>query len=147
MPSEDAQSLLAEASGSLADGRLKLYITSSSLCFRKSHRDLMSEGVYVPLRATGDRQKHVVAFARTLGKHCAIAAAGRFFMELGARKPTGEPAWGESVLSLRRDCVRRAYRDIFSRRTIETVHRNGKSVLPLASVFAHLPVALLEAVE
>ena len=149
MQTGDAQALLAEASDNLFDGRLKLYVTSKSLCFRKSHRDLMSEGVYIPLRAIGDRQKHAVAFARTLGERCAIAAAGRFFMGLGAGrpKPVGEPAWGDSVLLLRRDCVCPAYRDVFSRSTIETVRSNGKYVLPLASVFAHLPVALLEAVE
>ena len=149
MQSQDTAALLAQASANLGDGLMKLYVTSSALCFRKSHRDLMAEGAYIPLRAAGDRQKHAVAFARTLGHRCAIAAAGRFFIGLGAgtRKPIGEPAWGESVLLLRRDCVRPAYRDVFSRSTIETARRNGKYVLPLASVFAHLPVALLEAVD
>jgi len=147
MQNGDAQALLADASDNLADGRLKLYVTSRSLCFRKSHGDLMAEGGYIPLRATGDRQKHVVAFARTLGKRCAIAAAGRFFLELGAPKPVGKPAWGAWDLLLRRDCAHPAFRDVFSRKTIESVRRNGKYVLPLAAVFGDLPVALLEAVE
>jgi len=149
LQSQGTASLLAEATKDLSAGLIKLYVTSSALCFRKSHRDLMAEGGYIPLRAAGDRQKHAIAFARTLGRHCAVAAAGRFFVELGAGtgKPVGEAVWGDSVLVLRRDCVRSAYRDVFSRCTIETVRRNGKHVLPLAKLFAHLPVALLEGMD
>jgi len=147
MQSQGAPALLEQITKNPSDGLVKLYVTSSALAFRKSHGDLVTEGSYIPLRAAGSCQKHAVAFARTLGPRCLIAAAGRFFMELGRnRNPTGE-AWGESVLLIRRDCVRPAYRDVFSCRTIETVHRNGKHVLPLAEVFAHLPVAWLEGVD
>ena len=132
-----------------ADGVIKLYVTSRALCFRKSNRDLFAKGSYIPLRAAGDRQNHVIAFARALRRRSAIAVAGRFFMALGAEdtKPTGEATWGDSALLLRRDLSRPAYRDVFSGCTIETVQRNGKPTLPLAQVFAHLPVALLEGVE
>jgi len=132
-----------------ADGVIKLYVTSRALCFRKSNGDLLAKGSYIPLRAVGGRQNHAIAFARALGRRCAIAVAGRFFMALGAEKtkPTGEAAWGGSALLLRRDLSRAAYRDVFSGCTIETVQRNGKHTLPLAEVFAHLPVALLEGVE
>ena len=127
---------------------MKLLVTSNALCFRKSHLDLLTKGSYLPLRAAGERQNHVVAFARGHGGRCAIAAAGRFFMGLGAEtgKPIGEATWGDSALLLRRDCAFPAYRDVFTRRTIEAAHRNGKPALPLAEVFAHLPVALLEGV-
>ncbi len=78
-----------------------------------------------------------------------MLTAGRFFLELGGGtgKPVGEAAWGDSVLVLRRDSVHSAYRDAFSRETIEPVRRNGKHVLPLAQVFGHLPVALLEGMD
>ena len=140
--------LIEEATSDMSDGLLKLFVTSIALCFRKSHLGLLTKGSYLPLRAAGERQNHVVAFAREHGGGCAIAAAGRFFMGFGAEtgKPTGEGAWRDSALLLRRDCVFPAYRDVFTRRTIEAVQRNGKHALPLAEVFAHLPVALLEGV-
>jgi (1->4)-alpha-D-glucan 1-alpha-D-glucosylmutase len=140
--------LMEEVTDDMTDGLIKLLVTSNALCFRKSHLELLTRGSYLPLRAAGDRQNHVVAFARRNGGQCAIAATGRFFMGLGAetRKPVGETAWGDSALLLRRDCVFPAYRDVFTRRTIEAAHRNGKRALPLAEVFAYLPVALLEGV-
>jgi len=123
-------------------------VISRALCFGKSNRDLLAKGSYIPLRATGDRQNHVIAFARGLGRRSVIAAVGRFFMALGSEttKPTGREIWGDSALLLRRDISRAAYRDVFTGRTVESVERNGKHTLPLAEVFAHLPVALLERV-
>ncbi len=109
----------------------------------------MTEGSYLPLRASGRRQNHVVAFARSRNQHSVIAAGGRFFMSLGApgRVPVGEEAWGESVLTLRRELPYSVYRDVLSHARVEVARQNGQPVLPLAQVFAHLPVALLEAVE
>jgi (1->4)-alpha-D-glucan 1-alpha-D-glucosylmutase len=132
-----------------AEGAIKLYVISRALCFRKANRELLAKGSYIPLRAAGNLQNHVIAFARVLGRRSVIVAASRFFMALGAdrRKPTGEETWGDSALLLRRDLSRAAYRDVFSQGTTETARRNGKHTLPLAKVFAHLPVALLYGVE
>jgi (1->4)-alpha-D-glucan 1-alpha-D-glucosylmutase len=143
------QPMIRGISENPTDGMVKLFVTSRALCFRKAHADLMTEGSYLPLRAAGRRQNHVVAFARSLNRRAVIAASGRFFMSLGApgRVPVGEEAWGDAVLMLRRDLARTAYRDIFSQATVEVGTRNGQPVLPLAQIFAHLPVALLEPVE
>ena len=142
-------SKIREIAENPTDGAVKLFVTSRALCFRKAHADLMTEGSYLPLRASDRRQNQVVAFARSLNQHSVIAACGRFFMSLGApgRVPVGEEAWGESVLMLRRDLVCPVYRDVLSDARVEVVTRNGQPVLPLAQVFAHLPVALLEGVE
>jgi len=100
------------------------------------------------LRAAGDRQNHVVSFARMLGGRAVLVVAARFFMELGSaeRMPIGPEAWENSSLLLRRDLSHAAYRDVFSHTTIEA-KPNGKQSLPLADVLAHLPVALLESIE
>ena len=143
-----ALAVLEELTGDLTDGAIKLYVISRALCFRKSNVDLLLRGSYVPLRATGRLQNHAIAFARALGRRSVIAAAGRFFMALGAetRKPTGPEIWSDSALQLRRDVPRTAYRDVFSGRTVEIVVQHGRHILPLAEVFAHLPLALLESV-
>jgi len=132
-----------------ADGAIKLYLTSRALCFRKSNRDLLEMGSYIPLRVAGDRQNHAIAFARVLGNRVLIAVAGRFFMDLGADRalPTGEEIWGDSALLLRRDLARAAWRDVWTQCTIPAGQRNGKHILPLAKIFAHLPVALLDGVQ
>jgi (1->4)-alpha-D-glucan 1-alpha-D-glucosylmutase len=121
-----------------ADGAIKLLITGRALAFRRTNPDLFSEGSYLPLRATGDRQNHVVTFARIGGRRAAIAVAGRFFM--GIR----EGAWARGALKLRRELGFRVWRDVFTRRTIEV---QAKRSLQLADVFRELPVALLEGVE
>jgi len=132
-----------------ADGAVKLYVTSRALHFRKSHHSLFSKGSYLPLRAAGDRQNHVVAFARMLGRRSVIAVAGRLFMGLGAgaEPPMGAQVWGGSVLLLRKECRDRVYRDVFTHRLVEVDSRNDKRVLPLGGIFSHLPVTLLESPE
>jgi (1->4)-alpha-D-glucan 1-alpha-D-glucosylmutase len=132
-----------------SDGAIKLYVTRCALRFRKINHRLLSTGSYIPLRGAGKRQNHVVAFARTLGPHSVIAMAGRLFMGLGAgaNLPLGVEAWGDSVVLLRKECRHAIYRDIFTQRMIEPEVRKGRFVLPLAKVFSHLPVALLESAE
>jgi (1->4)-alpha-D-glucan 1-alpha-D-glucosylmutase len=145
---QGARSLIEELTQDPGDGAIKMYITSRAFCFRKSNRELMAKGSYIPLRGGGARQQHVISFARAIGRRAAIAVAGRFFMALDAaeRMPTGAEVWSDTALLLRRDLSCPAYRDVFSQHTIETAQWNGKRVLPLAEVFAHLPVALLEGI-
>jgi (1->4)-alpha-D-glucan 1-alpha-D-glucosylmutase len=143
--SDDPLPWLGRALSSLADGALKLFVISRALCFRRTNRELLEEGSYIPLRAGGERQNHVVAFARNHGRRSALVVASRFFASLGAdrRPPVGAEVWGESALLLRRDFSRAAYRDAFTRQTVETDRQGGRHTLPLAKVFSHLPVALL----
>jgi (1->4)-alpha-D-glucan 1-alpha-D-glucosylmutase len=130
---------------SLGDGLIKLYITSRALRLRRANPELFARGAYLPLRAAGGRQAHVISFARALGRRQVIVLAGRFFLALGAAQslPVGEAAWGDSVLLLRAELGSQTYRDIFTQLPVKPGVRNGKSVLPLRHVFAHLPLALL----
>ena len=149
LQAQGPEQLLEDLGRDIADGAIKLFVTSRALCFRKSNHELLERGSYIPLRAAGARQNHVIAFARTLGRRCLIAIAGRLFVPLGAenRRPAGEEVWGDSALLLRRNLSRTAWRNVFSDSTIEIVSRNGRPTLSLAEVFARLPVALLEGVE
>jgi len=149
LEAQNMERLLAYLMEHPKDGAVKLYVTSRALQFRKAHRLLFSKGSYVPLHGAGDRQGHIVAFARMLGYHTTVAVAGRYFMRLGAgsRSPLGESAWGDSVLVLRRELGQSVYRDVFTHRLLEVESRRGRPVLPLAKIFSHLPVALLEGVE
>jgi (1->4)-alpha-D-glucan 1-alpha-D-glucosylmutase len=142
---EDRAALVESLMKDPADGAIKLYITSRALRFRRTNRDLFAKGAYLPLRAVGNQQAHVIAFARVFGGRQAIALAGRFFMALGAKEclPVGEETWRNSDLMLRTELGCNEYQDVFTQLSVKTEIRNGKAVLPLRDVFSHLPLALL----
>jgi (1->4)-alpha-D-glucan 1-alpha-D-glucosylmutase len=48
------------------DGRIKMYLTSTMLEFRRDHAALFARGSYLPLRVEGQRAAHLFAFARRL---------------------------------------------------------------------------------
>jgi (1->4)-alpha-D-glucan 1-alpha-D-glucosylmutase len=119
------------------DGAVKLLVTERALRFRRANRDLFSEGRYIPLRAAGDRQNHVIAFSRSLGGKAVIAVTGRFFIGLPA-----DP-WQTTRLTLRREIAARSFQDVLTGRIIQA-EDGEKATLPLHEVLGTLPVALLE---
>lgn len=143
--------LAAELLDSWTDGRIKLYLTSRALRFRRAHRDLFAGGAYIPLEAVGPFCRHVCAFARHQGKRWALAAAPRLAARLAMRRaspcaelpltaPLDEGVWGDTALTLP-DGAPRAWRNVF---TGEEVQAEGGEALPLAAIFRSFPVALLE---
>lgn len=123
------------------DGRLKLWVTSRALRLRRSRAALFEHGGYEPLAASGSREEHLVAFARRHEDATVVAAAGRFFTRLPA-PPVAEAAWGGTALALPEGSAVR-WRDAICGH--ELAATDGRH-LPLADVFRHLPLALLESV-
>jgi (1->4)-alpha-D-glucan 1-alpha-D-glucosylmutase len=105
---------------------------------------LFAEGNYLPLASRGKKEGHVIAFARMLRERIAVIVTGRFFSRLGDlnHPPTGNEVWGDSSVALDFPGAAGLYRDALTGRLIHA----GAS-LPLAEVFAHLPLALLERVK
>jgi (1->4)-alpha-D-glucan 1-alpha-D-glucosylmutase len=124
------------------DGRIKLWVTAAALRLRRARRSLFEDGAYQPLVARGRTAEHVFAFARSEGQEAALAVAGQFFATLGAARPTGS-AWGDCRLMLPAELTGRRFRDALTGRVLSA---EGDS-LPIASVFEHLPVALVETVS
>jgi (1->4)-alpha-D-glucan 1-alpha-D-glucosylmutase len=131
------------------DGRIKLYLTSRALRFRSERQILLAEGDYLPLAARGQKENHVIAFARVLREQVAVVVTGRFFTRLGDlnQPPTGADVWGDSAVALNYVSAAGLYRDLFTGRLIRAERSGAEVELPLAEVFAHLPAALLERVE
>ncbi|HSB61994.1 MAG TPA: malto-oligosyltrehalose synthase, partial [Vicinamibacteria bacterium] len=143
---EEASDAVALAGRLLArpeDGRLKLFVTSRALRFRRALRELFAAGDYVPLHAVGVRQREVVAFARTVPGSSVVVAAARFLTRL-PDPPIGASAWGDTALALA-EPRGRVFRDAFTGRDVRVARSERGDELPLADAFAHLPVALLEA--
>lgn len=128
------------------DSRIKLYVVSNALSFRRANRELFAKGVYTPIPAQGNRAAHVLAFARTLGDQAVIIACGRFFTQLiGSESlPRGQVTWGETFLALPAELAAGCYREILTGTTLCIDHKPDQAALSLAQAFGHLPVAILE---
>ncbi len=131
----DRRGLVRRLIAAPEDGRVKLFVTSEALRFRRANRDLFERGAYVPLEARGARAGHVIAFARVAGERAAVALAGRFFLKLG---PPGARTWGDTEVALP---AGRRFRDAFTGRELRV---EGGGGLRAAEAFAEMPVALLE---
>jgi (1->4)-alpha-D-glucan 1-alpha-D-glucosylmutase len=124
------------------DGRVKLWVTSRALACRARARDVFERGSYVAVAAEGARAEQVVAFARERDGRVVVAVAGRFFTRLGraVARPLGG-AWGDTRPRRPAGLARAPLRDAL---TGGTLAPDAEGALPLAAVFASLPVALLE---
>ena len=140
---DDAQAQgLRELLATPHDGRAKLWIAWRCLALRCERPRLFSGAAYVPLRVTGERSRHVVAFARRAGDEVLIAVAGRFFASLGLEPgsaPLGDAAWGDCALELAFLPPETQLRDALAP---GKPRRSGGS-LRVGDALRHLPVALL----
>ena len=135
------ETLARELLAAWPDGRIKLYVLATLL--RRRADAVWPENAYAPLDAFGDKSAHVVAFAR--GR--ALVVVPRLPRTLsGESPPLGEEAWGTTALALGPNGAAR-YRDVLTGRIADTLDRDGRRVLPLATALAVLPVAVLEPVE
>jgi (1->4)-alpha-D-glucan 1-alpha-D-glucosylmutase len=147
LESNDVTELVEDLIRNPEDGRIKLFITTRALNFRRAERELFERGEYIPLSASGDRERHLIAFARMSGDRAVIVVASRFFTKLGdsSRRPTGGEVWGNTTIVLPEE-LGGCYRDRFTGESV-CAQRSEKALsLSLAEIFSQLPVALLERV-
>jgi len=85
------------------DGRAKLWLAWRALQLRRERDELFLKGDYHPVKVSGARSGHVVAYARRLGNDGIVIAAGRLFASMGLAAgvlPVGESTWGDTELDL-----------------------------------------------
>jgi (1->4)-alpha-D-glucan 1-alpha-D-glucosylmutase len=128
------------------DGRIKLLLISQALGFRRRRPDLFARGGYEPLDAEGARRSHLCAFARTLGDEQIVIAVPRLASRLVEAPdwPLGAATWADDRLLVPGEQTGARYRDVLSGEIIGAEARDGQLTLPLAAIFQHLPVAMLE---
>jgi (1->4)-alpha-D-glucan 1-alpha-D-glucosylmutase len=142
----DLRDLGRDLVGTMADGRIKLYVTHRSLAYRRDHPGLFTAGDYLPLAAEGPRAAHLFAFARRAGEAAAVVAVPRLVTRLTpdpARPPLGAEAWPDTRLALNGLDASLRWRNIFTDEVLSPEHRDGLASLAAADLFAHFPVALL----
>jgi (1->4)-alpha-D-glucan 1-alpha-D-glucosylmutase len=128
------------------DGRIKLYVLSRALCFRKSHRELFAEGSYQGLKVTGPLANHVCAFARRHQDSWAIAVVPRLASSLTSAGtfPIGE-VWRDTTLQLPRGAPG-DWRNIFAGDAVTRRAGRPAGTLPLREILQHFPLGLLQPV-
>jgi (1->4)-alpha-D-glucan 1-alpha-D-glucosylmutase len=135
----DFSGLLKGLLGKMEDGRIKLFLIYQSLLARKAHAALFEKGGYLPIRAQGERNGHVAAFARKQSGKWAITIVPLFLTSVIAEgePPTGDGVWGDTFLSLPPDAPENWRNAI----TGERVHVQQK--LRVAEALSSFPVSLL----
>ena len=137
--------LCRELLGSMADSRIKLYVTWKALGVRKNKnfKDAFAGGGYVPLPAEGEKSEHICAFLRTGEKDArtVMACAPRFFVGLAApgAAPTGEEAWRDTRLVLPGPL---RLVNAFTGGLAVSSMEGGRHIIPLKDIFSDFPLFL-----
>ncbi len=141
-----AENVAWELSLNKEDGRIKLYLISTALNYRKKNRNLFEQGEYLPLVAEGTRASHVCAFERRLGGSSVLVAVPRLLARIisgGGSAPFGKAVWEDTSLALPEDEQGTQFQNVFTGEVVSTPSAEGKSVVFLSDVFSRFPAALL----
>jgi (1->4)-alpha-D-glucan 1-alpha-D-glucosylmutase len=141
--SGDPAGLVRELVDHKEDGRVKLYVLSRALRFRREHANVFG-GSYTPIDVVGPQAGHVFCFVRMAGDECVLIVVPRLIATLvpsGDRPPTGSQVWGETALLLPPELPAAGWTNVM---TGEVIESPGDRTLPVAGILGSFPVALLE---
>jgi (1->4)-alpha-D-glucan 1-alpha-D-glucosylmutase len=119
------------------DGRIKLFVTSTLLNFRRSHAALFMHGDHTPLVVQGLFASCCVAFLRQFGQHTLLVVVPRLSAQVGF-PPVGD-RWRDTFLSCPAALAGSTVRDLFTGAELVI----GENPIGLADVLRVLPVAVL----
>ncbi len=139
------QALLEEVLAGWPDGRVKMLVTATGLRLRRVCPELFLRGEYIPLEVHGEKQQHVVAFARRGGQNTAVVIVPRLIATLPGPEgwlPMGGQVWGETQVGLADDFPDREYLNLFTGEALRTERVDGGQRLVLADALRVFPVGL-----
>jgi len=136
----DVLGLIRELLDTWQDGRVKLFLVYHALKARRESADLFQQGTYIPLGCSGTFKDHLLAFGRARNETYAIVVVPRFLTGLVGpdQYPLGEDVWRDTAVMLPKE-----WPAIWKGRFTGQFVR-GTGSLPVAEIFAHFPVGLLE---
>ena len=142
---DDRREWLVSVADQLTDGRLKLFVTACLARLVRKEQEFFRHASYVGLAVEGDRENHVVAFARSLGTRMAVVAVGRFFMALSkeGQLPIGRERWGATRIRLHENPPESEFTDVLSGNRVKAQRGVDGPFIPAAETFSNLPIAVL----
>jgi (1->4)-alpha-D-glucan 1-alpha-D-glucosylmutase len=143
----DHRALVDELLRTRADGRIKLFVTTTALRYRREHAALFLEGSYQPLPGVGDRARHLLAFARSHQGRTVVAVVPRLIAGLlpdSDALPVGAAIWGNTRIEPPSDHQASSYRNVLTGELVRPVLVEGRPMCAMADLLATFPVALLE---
>lgn len=135
----DLTGLIDDLTGSMEDGRIKLFLMYRALRARRENVALFRDGDYMRVEVAGEFQDRLVAFARSAGNSQALTIAPRFLTGIVGEKglPHGREVWRDTSLLLP-EGFPNTFTDAITGRVVEV----GKALF-VGDILARFPVALL----
>ncbi len=129
------------------NGLIKMFVTHTALHYRKQHSSLFLDGTYHPLNARGVRADNLCGFLRQDSEAVCLVIFPRFVTQLmpdPSILPIGESVWGQTKISLPEGIGNQSFRNIFTQEIVSPQRQSNMLELPIATVLAHFPFAVLE---
>jgi (1->4)-alpha-D-glucan 1-alpha-D-glucosylmutase len=125
------------------DGRIKLYLISKALGFRKEFGKLFSDGDFVPAEISGERSENVTAFFRVFQNQQALVLAPKWLAGSGMEQNSSVQGkfWGNTSILLPGN-VAASWRNVLSGESV-TAQGNGDAGLSVGDALKNFPVAML----
>jgi (1->4)-alpha-D-glucan 1-alpha-D-glucosylmutase len=144
----DLVRLVRELLARWQDGRVKMYLTSRALDFRRAQKSLFQGGAYIPLTVSGEEKEHVVAFARQNGHTWALVAVLRLVTRVctPGRRCVDRIMGQDSFVTLPARAPAQ-WVNVLTGETSRALPTSDGQVIHLHDLFRHLPVALLSSVS
>lgn len=139
---DDRQSLPNLVAG-WRDGRIKMYVVSRGLRFRRSHAALLLKGDYLPLQVQGPQKDCVIAFGRRHRGDWSVVVVPRFTTRLveASDRPTIDKDWGGTRVVLPKEAPKH-WVNIFDDQRADSSGPAGNA-LSVGNLFQTFPVTLL----
>lgn len=143
----DQRRFVQELLATVSDGRIKMYMTTVGLHYRRAHASLFLSGEYVPLKVEGTKKKHVCAFARIYEDRAVVAIVPVLLRGLCRETesfPFDPSLWEDTWVIVPSWRPASCYRNLLTGEILSSTETEGKQSLRLAEILGSCPVALLE---
>ncbi len=136
---------VAGMAASMADGRIKLWLTRKGLGLRKEHPDVFATGRYQPVAVTGEKAAGLCAFLR-LGEKVQALVAGcvrPVGVTGGEEALAAGEVWGDTFLAWAGMAAGGVVRNALTGREVVLVEQLGQVGVWAREALAELPFAVL----
>ncbi|KPL87538.1 malto-oligosyltrehalose synthase [Herpetosiphon geysericola] len=132
-----------------ADGRMKLFVITTLLTYRRANPDLFLTGRYTPLTIVGPQRTMVCAYTRQVGDTTLLVVGPRLVAALMAahdRFPLGAEVWQTTRVCLPATDAGVRYRNLLTCAIIVPDGPAHRPTLALGTILCDFPIAALEAI-